>query len=86
LFAALLVPLLTILFQLHFAVKYPHDGYGVIKSAYIQFGAVPLFAMFGLSVDWALGRRWRWLVLAALLSGLGAVAAYTFCCRTGLLL
>ncbi len=86
LFAVLLVPLLTILFALHFAVQYPYDDYGVIKGAYLQFGAAPLYAMFGLAVDWASSKRRRWPILAILLLGLGGVSAYTFCCRTGVLL
>jgi hypothetical protein len=85
-FALLLAPLLATLFALFYAVKYPMDFRGVVKGVYIQFGAAPLYAMFGMSVDWALARRRRWLVLLGLLLGLGAVAAYTFCCRTGLLL
>jgi 4-amino-4-deoxy-L-arabinose transferase-like glycosyltransferase len=86
LFALLLAPLFTTLFALLYAVKYPYDIAGIIKGVFMQFGATPLYAMFGVSCDWALARRRRWLVLTALLLGLGAVAAYTFCCRTGLLL
>jgi 4-amino-4-deoxy-L-arabinose transferase-like glycosyltransferase len=86
LFAVLLVPLLTILFALHFAVQYPRDDYGVIKGAYMQFGAAPLYAMFGVAVDWARSERRRLPIFAILLLGLGGVSAYTFCCRTGVLI
>jgi 4-amino-4-deoxy-L-arabinose transferase-like glycosyltransferase len=86
LFALLLAPLFTTFFALLYAVKYPYDNAGIIKGVFMQFGAAPLYAMFGMSFDWSLARRRRWLVVAVLLLGLGAVAAYTFCCRTGLLL
>jgi len=86
LFALLLAPLLATLIALFFAVKYPYDTHGVVKGVYIQFGAPPLYAMFGMAVAWAGARRHRWPILAVLLLGLAAVAAYTFCCRTGLLL
>ncbi len=83
-FSLLLAPMLATLIALYFAVKYPYDTHGVVKGVYIQFGAPPLYAMFGLAVDWARERRWP--ILALLLLGLGAVAAYSLCCRTGLLL
>ncbi len=86
LFALLLAPALATLVSLFFAMKYPYDHQGVVKGVYIQFGAPPLYAMFGMAVAWAGERRARWAILALLLLGLGAVAAYTFCCRTGLLL
>jgi 4-amino-4-deoxy-L-arabinose transferase-like glycosyltransferase len=86
LFAVLFLPMLITLFALHFAVQYPRDDYGVVKGIYMQFGAAPLYAMFGVSVAWAGARRRRWPILAVLLLGLGAVAVYTFCCRTGLLI
>jgi 4-amino-4-deoxy-L-arabinose transferase-like glycosyltransferase len=86
LFPLLLIPLLATIVALAFAVRYPYDAHGVVKGVYIQFGAPPLYAMFGVSVGWAASSRRRWVILAILLLGLGAVAAYTFCCRTGLLL
>jgi hypothetical protein len=79
----LLFPLLAIAGQLHFAVQYPNDGMGPIKGAYLQFAAGPLFAMFGLGVDW-LWRRSRSTRLLAMLGGggaLAATAAYTLYCR-----
>ncbi len=85
LFAVLLVPLFTTIFMLFYAIKYPHDYMGIIKGAYMQFGTAPLYAMFGVSVDWARARLWRWPILVVLLLGLGGVAAYTFFCRSGLL-
>jgi Dolichyl-phosphate-mannose-protein mannosyltransferase len=83
LFALLLAPMFATLLALLFAVKYPYDNDGIIKGVYMQFGMAPLFAMFGLSVDWAMARRRRWPILAVLLFGLFAVGAYTICCRTG---
>lgn len=79
----LLFPLLAIAGQLHFAVQYPNDGMGPIKGAYLQFAAGPLFAMFGLGVDW-LWRRSRATRLLAVVGGggaLAATAAYTLYCR-----
>jgi 4-amino-4-deoxy-L-arabinose transferase-like glycosyltransferase len=86
LFAALLAPLFTTLAAMHFAVEFPFDTAGVIKGAYMQFGMPAFYAMFGLSVAWAAAKPRRWPALAVLLLGLGAVAAYSICCRTGLLL
>ncbi len=79
----LLLPLLAIAGQLHFAVQYPNDNMGPIKGAYLQFAAGPLFAMFGVGIDW-LWRRSRLTRVVAVLGGggaLAATAAYTFYCR-----
>jgi hypothetical protein len=84
LFAALLAPLLATFVALYFAVKYPYDVQGVVKGVYMQFGAPPLYAMFGVAVAWLWADRRRRLAVGALLLSLGAVAAYTVCCRTGL--
>ncbi len=85
-FAVLLMPLLATALLLSFATKYPYDAHGPIKAAYIHFGAAPLYAMFGLAAAWGLAKRNRWPVAGLLLIGLAAVAVYTLCCRTGLLL
>jgi hypothetical protein len=53
----LIVPLLAVMGQLHVAIKYPIDGQGPVKGAYLQFAIAPLFALFGLGVDWLLRRR-----------------------------
>jgi len=82
--ALLVVPLLATLLAFAFAVKYPYDSHGVIKGAYIQFGALPLYAMFGLAVEWALADRRRWAAGMVLLLSLATVAIYSICCRTGL--
>ena len=71
LLSLLIVPLLATLLAMAFAVKYPYDNHGVIKSAYVQFAAPPLYAMFGLAAE-----RWP-----ALWAGLALVAAYSFYCR-----
>lgn len=85
-FAALLAPALAALVALLYAVKYPYDGQGVVKGAYMQFGAAPLYAMFGLAVAWTCADRKRWLAAGALLLSLAAVAVYSICCRTGWLI
>jgi hypothetical protein len=78
--ALLLVPLLAVLGQLAFAIRYPNDTYGPVKGAYLQFGTPPLFALVGLAVAWA-WRRPRARVLAVLgLGGQVLVAAYSLHC------
>jgi 4-amino-4-deoxy-L-arabinose transferase-like glycosyltransferase len=83
--ALLIAPALAALIALAFAIKYPYDSQGVVKSVYMQFAAPPLFAMFGLAVAWALDHR-RWFPAGMLLLSLAAVALYSLCCRTGLFL
>ena len=72
---------LSVLAALWFAIQYPTDGNGVIKGTYLQFGAPPLYAMFGVAVAWAQRRRWCWIVLGVLLGSLWLVASYTLYCR-----
>jgi hypothetical protein len=86
LLALLLIPFFTALFALHFAVKFPLDTSGVIKGVYMQFGAPPLYATYGLSVAWAQRKKERWPLLAILLSGLWLVASYTLFCRARILI
>jgi 4-amino-4-deoxy-L-arabinose transferase-like glycosyltransferase len=84
--AVLLAAALSVLAALHFAIEFPFDDKGVIKGNYVQFGAPPLFALFGVAVAWAQRRRLRWLLLAALLTSLWLVASYTMYCRARILL
>jgi hypothetical protein len=82
-FALLIVPLIGLLGQLHFAVKYPNDDFGPIKGAYLQFVAPVLCAMFGVGVAWMWrrGRRlWRVGAVVAL-GGLALVAVYSLHAR-----
>jgi hypothetical protein len=82
-FALLLVPLIGLLGQLHFAVKYPNDNFGPIKGAYLQFVAPVLCAMFGVGIAWMWrrGRRlWRAGAVVAL-GGLALVAVYSLHAR-----
>jgi hypothetical protein len=51
----LLVPLIALLGQLHFAVKFAIDAQGAINGAYIQFAAIPLYGLFGLAAT----RGWK---------------------------
>jgi 4-amino-4-deoxy-L-arabinose transferase-like glycosyltransferase len=79
----LLIPLLAVLGQLTFAIKYPNDTYGPVKGAYLQFGMPPVFALVGLATAWAWQRgrrRWRALAVAAIAAQL-AVATYSLQCR-----
>jgi hypothetical protein len=54
----LTVPLLALLGQLHFAVKYGIDAQGPVKGAYMQFAALPLYGLFGLAATWGWKRNW----------------------------
>lgn len=62
LFVVLLLPLLALLGQLHFAIKYPIDNMGMVKGHYMQFAAAPLFALYGVAMSF-LWRRSRALFL-----------------------
>jgi hypothetical protein len=80
-FFLLLVPLVTVASAMHFAVANPVDHYGVIKGIYMQFGAPPMYALFGLAVAWCLEKSDRWPLFATLMAALWCVAAYTVYCR-----
>jgi len=77
----LVLPVLTLVSGAHFAIKYPMDYEGVIKSSYLQFGMVPFFGLFGLAFAWTLERRYRWPLFVILTTGLWFVATYTVYCR-----
>jgi len=51
----LMMPLIALLGQMHFATKYPDDDFGPIKGAYLQFVAPILCGLCGLAVAW----MWR---------------------------
>ena len=77
----LAVPVLAVVGQLHFAVKYPIDSEGMVKAIYLQFAAAPLCATFGVAVAW-LWRRRRARILAVVeLAAVAAVAVYAIACR-----
>jgi hypothetical protein len=81
-FVLLFMPLLALLGQLHFAVRYSNDSWGPIKGTYVQFVAPILSGLFGLGVAW-LWRRWVTRPLAVLAMGcLGLVAGYLVDCRS----
>jgi hypothetical protein len=82
-FALLLAPLIGLLGQLHFAIKYPNDNFGPIKGAYLQFIAPVLCALFGLGVAWMWRRGgWRWRAPAVVaLGALALVAGYSLHAR-----
>jgi 4-amino-4-deoxy-L-arabinose transferase-like glycosyltransferase len=79
--ALLLVPALMLAAALHFATLNPVDHYGVVKGVYLQFAAPPLYAVFGLAVEWLWQRRVRWAGLAVLGVAFWLVASYTLWCR-----
>ena len=53
----MLVPLLALAGQAYFAMSVANDAEGLVKGAYLQFAAAPLFALFGLAVEWSWRRR-----------------------------
>lgn len=53
----LLVPLMAVLGQLHFAISLPFDNWGVVKGLYMQFGCSPLYALTGVAAAWLWIRR-----------------------------
>lgn len=82
LFALLLIAMLAAIGQLFYATRNPLDSHGVIKGAYLQFAAPPLYALFGFAVAWLWhrGRHCRWIAGVELCS-LVLVAAYTLYAR-----
>jgi hypothetical protein len=78
--AALLVPLFVLLGQLHFAVQFPVDREGVVKGAYLQLGAGPLFALFGCAVSWLWRRRWARPLAVLNLVAVLATSSYLAVC------
>ncbi|MEO6602424.1 MAG: glycosyltransferase family 39 protein [Polyangiaceae bacterium] len=80
-FFLLLVPLITVASAMHFAIANPVDHYGVIKGLYMQFGAPPMYALFGLAVAWCLRKSDRWPLFALLMGALWLVGTYTIYCR-----
>lgn len=75
------IPLVSIGAAAHFAITYPVDVFGVIKSVYLQYSAGPLCGLYGVSVAWSRARLSRWPLLAVLLTALWLVAGYTLYCR-----
>jgi hypothetical protein len=79
--ALLIMPLLGLLGQLHFATKYPNDDFGPVKGAYLQFVAPVLCALFGVAVAWLWRRRRARAAAVAALVSLGLVTLYISVCR-----
>ncbi|MFL5307690.1 MAG: ArnT family glycosyltransferase [Polyangia bacterium] len=77
----LFVPLLALLGQIHFAIKYPNDNFGPIKGAYLQFVTPILSALFGLAVAWMWRRRRARAGAVAALVALLFVTVYIGDCR-----
>ena len=75
----LFLPLVALLGQIHFAIKYPNDNFGPIKGAYLQFVTPILSALFGLAVAWMWRRRAAGAVAA--LVALLMVVVYIADCR-----
>jgi hypothetical protein len=77
----LLIPLLALLGQLHFAVRYPNDSWGPIKGTYLQFVAPVLCGLYGLGVAWLWRRRVTRILALLAIGALGLVAGYVTYCR-----
>jgi 4-amino-4-deoxy-L-arabinose transferase-like glycosyltransferase len=80
----LLGPFFVLLAALQFATAFPIDDYGVIKGAYVVFGAPAFYALFGVAAGWAHRQPIRWPLLGVLVFALWFVAAYSFDCRLGI--
>jgi hypothetical protein len=81
--ALLLVPLFVLGAALEFAIAYPIDDFGVVKGAYLNFGAAPFYALFGLAAAWAGRKPVRWPLLCALFAALFFIASNSVLCRLG---
>ena len=77
----LIIPLLALLGQMHFATKYPNDDFGPIKGAYMQFVAPVLCGLFGLAVAWMWRRVWARAGAIVAFAALLSVLAYSADCR-----
>ena len=72
----LATPLAAIAAQIHFAIKFPHDEWGPVKAAYLNFAAAPMFALFGVAVAWLWQRRPARPLALALFAALSVVTSY----------
>jgi hypothetical protein len=77
----LLAPLGALLALLQFSSKYPINYFGVVKGLYMQFGAAPAYALFGVAVGWLWGRPLLRPFAIAGLVAYAPVVAYTLYCR-----
>jgi hypothetical protein len=75
--ALLLLPFFAVLGALQFAVSFPADHNGIIKATYLMFAAPPLFALFGLAVEWTVRSPLRWPAFALLMASLLALGWYS---------
>ncbi len=73
----LLLPVIAVLGQIHYAVTYPIEEHGVVKGAYLMFAAPPLLGLFGLAVEDLWCRRRTKPLAVVLMMALAAVATYT---------
>jgi hypothetical protein len=73
----LVMPLVALLGQIHFATKYPDDDFGPIKGAYLQFVAPILCGLIGLAVAWMWRRAWARAGAVAAIGALVLVFLYT---------
>jgi hypothetical protein len=80
-----LLPVLGVLGQLHFATRYATDQDGPIKGTYVQFAMLPAFALVGLAFEILARDPVRWKRRLAGLVGLAvlAVAVYTVVMKVG---
>jgi hypothetical protein len=79
--ALMLAPLVGTAAMIHFSTTFPVDGLGIIKGAYLNFVAPPLYALFGMAVSWAKNSWHRFPIFVVLLVALSFTAAYTIECR-----
>jgi hypothetical protein len=86
--ALVLLPVLGVLGQMHFATRYPADTDGPIKGTYVQFAMLPAFALVGLAFE-TLARdpaRWKRRLGGLIALAVLAVALYTAVMKVGTIL
>jgi 4-amino-4-deoxy-L-arabinose transferase-like glycosyltransferase len=77
------IPPLALLALLHFVTQYPFDNLGVVKGNYLLFAAPPLYACFGVALQWCWRRAWIRPLTVALALALVVTGAYSLYCRFG---
>lgn len=79
--ALVAAPLLAVVAAVQFAVSFPIEHNGLVKATYMMFAAPPLFALFGLAVEWTTRSPTRWALTVILAVALGAIGWYSLHCR-----
>jgi hypothetical protein len=83
--ALVLLPVVGVLGQMHFATNFPADTDGPVKGTYIQFAMLPAFGIVGVVFEALLRRRRNWsrAFAAMIAAAVVVVAAYTMTVKLG---